>query len=196
MGLPVENAFSVKLQRKLASTTPPRPLNVISFDDALSALRKLDDDLSEAFAIGSIDPEADMQQIEAFLWAFADREPLALPRAALQIHLFSEGKRAAPGAGSIEFMMWSEVDNRMLYKIDVSSVIPPKDPRFKAIAALEFWYEKGQQIFTDVLRCLCQNPCRIRRCLINTVQEIDDLVLLVCSCAADRRELHPFDPKF
>lgn len=181
IGLPVEGAFSTRLQRKLASTTPPRPLNVIAFDEAWSGLKKLYDDLTEAFDVGSLDPEADMQQIEASLWAFADREPLALPRAAIQIHLLSENKRAAPGAGAIEFMMFSEIDNRMPIHLDLSSAEAPTDPRFKAVAALEFWYKKGQRIFTDVLRCLCQNPCRIRRCLINTIQEIDDLVLLVSS---------------
>lgn len=38
---PVPDAFSVKLQRKLASTVPPRPVVTISFDDAYQHLERL-----------------------------------------------------------------------------------------------------------------------------------------------------------
>jgi hypothetical protein len=41
LGKPVERSFSVKIQRKLASTIPPRPMVNISFDNALSHLRRL-----------------------------------------------------------------------------------------------------------------------------------------------------------
>jgi hypothetical protein len=38
---PVDDAFSVKLQRKLASTMPPRPIVQLSFDDALGHFTRL-----------------------------------------------------------------------------------------------------------------------------------------------------------
>jgi N-alpha-acetyltransferase 35, NatC auxiliary subunit len=41
LGKPVEQSFSVKIQRKLASTVPPRPMVNISFENALSHLKRL-----------------------------------------------------------------------------------------------------------------------------------------------------------
>lgn len=40
-GVPIEGAFSEKIQRRLASTVPPRPMVKISFDDACAHLNRL-----------------------------------------------------------------------------------------------------------------------------------------------------------
>lgn len=37
-GVPLENSYSIKIQRKLASSVPPRPIVKISFDEALARL--------------------------------------------------------------------------------------------------------------------------------------------------------------
>ena len=41
LGVPVEDSFSAKLQRRLASSVPPRPIVKISFDDAHAYLTNL-----------------------------------------------------------------------------------------------------------------------------------------------------------
>lgn len=41
LGKPIPEAFSLKIQRKLASTVPPRPMVNISCDDALAHLKRL-----------------------------------------------------------------------------------------------------------------------------------------------------------
>lgn len=41
LGAQVPDSFSWKIQRKLASTVPPRPMVNINFDDALAHLRRL-----------------------------------------------------------------------------------------------------------------------------------------------------------
>lgn len=41
LGTPVPEAFSLKIQRKLASTVPPRPIVQISPEDALAHLKRL-----------------------------------------------------------------------------------------------------------------------------------------------------------
>ena len=38
LGVQLENSFSIKIQRKLASSVPPRPIVKISFDEALERL--------------------------------------------------------------------------------------------------------------------------------------------------------------
>lgn len=41
LGKPVSEAFSTSVQRKLASQVPPRPIVELSFEDAISSLKKL-----------------------------------------------------------------------------------------------------------------------------------------------------------
>lgn len=41
IGRPVPESFSIKIQRRLASTVPPRPLVHLGFDPALDCLRRL-----------------------------------------------------------------------------------------------------------------------------------------------------------
>lgn len=48
---PVDEAFSAKLQRKLASTVPPRPIVHISFDDAFGHLTRLFNDGLEVIGV-------------------------------------------------------------------------------------------------------------------------------------------------
>jgi hypothetical protein len=47
LGRPVDDAFSAKLQRKLASTMPPRPIVQLKFDDAFEHLSRLFKDGAE-----------------------------------------------------------------------------------------------------------------------------------------------------
>jgi N-alpha-acetyltransferase 35, NatC auxiliary subunit len=41
LGKPVEESFSLKIQRRLASSVPPRPMVKISFEDAMVDLKRL-----------------------------------------------------------------------------------------------------------------------------------------------------------
>lgn len=47
LGQPVDDAFSAKLQRKLASTMPPRPIVQLKFEDAFGHLTRLFSDGAE-----------------------------------------------------------------------------------------------------------------------------------------------------
>ena len=49
LGTPVDAAFSAKIQRRLASSVPPRPVVQISFDAAHSFLRRICASAHEAF---------------------------------------------------------------------------------------------------------------------------------------------------
>ncbi len=51
LGEPVSKSFSVKLQRKLASQVPPRPIVEISFETALSYFRKLCQDATDVLQV-------------------------------------------------------------------------------------------------------------------------------------------------
>ena len=44
LGVKVDEAFSVKVQRRLASTVPPRPIVDVSFNDAIKHMKRLCED--------------------------------------------------------------------------------------------------------------------------------------------------------
>lgn len=50
-GVPVHKSFSVKIQRRLASSVPPRPIVSISFDDAYTFLCRLCQHAKEAYGV-------------------------------------------------------------------------------------------------------------------------------------------------
>lgn len=51
LGKPIEEAFSLKLQRKLASTVPPRPMVTIDRKEAMAHLRRLCQDATDVLQI-------------------------------------------------------------------------------------------------------------------------------------------------
>ncbi len=51
LGIRVEASFSIKIQRRLASTVPPRPIVNISFDEAIEQLTKLCQNGKDAYRI-------------------------------------------------------------------------------------------------------------------------------------------------
>lgn len=51
LGVPSENSFSIKIQRKLASSVPPRPIVKISFDEALARLSDICQNGKDAYRI-------------------------------------------------------------------------------------------------------------------------------------------------
>lgn len=64
LGVPVVDAFSSKMQRRLASTVPPRPVATVPFDDACSQLRKMREDLDEAVLVDNLDLPMSVQDLE------------------------------------------------------------------------------------------------------------------------------------
>jgi len=51
LGKPVPESFSIKIQRKLASSVPPRPIISISFDDAFAHLSRLCQNAKDAYRV-------------------------------------------------------------------------------------------------------------------------------------------------
>lgn len=56
----------------------------------------------------------------------------------------------------------------------------PNDWRYKLVADVEAFLMETASVVENVLRALCQNPTRIRRCLTNVLEEVDALLTRVC----------------
>jgi len=49
----------------------------------------------------------------------------------------------------------------------------PDDWRYELAKDVDTFLSEGAPVMEGVLRSLCQNPCRIRRCLVNALEDVD-----------------------
>ncbi|KAL1634010.1 N-alpha-acetyltransferase, non-catalitic subunit [Neofusicoccum ribis] len=84
IGSPVNDAFSSKIQRRLASTVPPRPVVELPFVDACQVLLELCQDNLEVVR-GTKLQTLSPQEIMSYIWEFNSRkpQPLSYSRACL-----------------------------------------------------------------------------------------------------------------
>lgn len=184
LGRPVLSSFSPKIQRRLASTVPPRPIVELSFQDAYLALLRLCCDCSEATRIIDIQPDA-AEQLKSLLWSFSSRkpEPLAYARAYLSAPILS----------------CDDQGFEQLLRTDLAELVLPADPildptnwtfeppqNLSAIGHPRFEIANAISNFTasvvtmmggylDFFRALCSNRCRLRRNLTHIAQGFENV---------------------
>ena len=66
LGKPVEDAFSTKIQRRLASTVPPRPIVMLEFKDAFEKLKQLCLDCEDATRLADLELDSSEYQVSYF----------------------------------------------------------------------------------------------------------------------------------
>ncbi|KAL9081404.1 MAG: hypothetical protein Q9157_000123 [Trypethelium eluteriae] len=180
VGKPVKEAFSEKIQRRLASTTPPKPVIEIGTEEAFKKLERICADLRGAQRICKIDWIDSPANLRNFLWAFASRKPrpLPFPRAFLQSLIFSRGDN--DGDGIMRRLLLADLKELTLsedplldpanWKVEV-----PSDSRHRIAERIDSFAFRATQDYSDLFRSLCQNRCRIRRTLCHVVQTFEYL---------------------
>ncbi|KAL9097683.1 MAG: hypothetical protein Q9165_000009 [Trypethelium subeluteriae] len=179
-GKPVKEAFSEKIQRRLASTTPPKPVIEIGTEEAFEKLEQICADLREAQRICKIDWISSPANLRNFLWAFASRKPrpLPFPRALLQSLIFS--RRDNDGDGMMHRLMLADLRELTLSEDPLLDPVNwevevPSDTRHRIAERIDSFAFRATQDYSDLFRSLCQNRCRIRRTLCHVVQSFEYL---------------------
>ncbi|KAF4510813.1 hypothetical protein G6O67_002676 [Ophiocordyceps sinensis] len=177
LGKPVEEAFSAKLQRKLASTMPPRPIVELGFDDAFRHLSRLFEDGLEI--IGALE-YTDSQCLQTFVAAFQAKkpQPLVYARTLLQTFLFD----AMEILGSMSIRQLLD-DDFSIVTLPASPLLDrandeieaTQDARFIMSQQMELFRQRAAQPFLDILRTACQNRCRVRRTLCHMIRDWENL---------------------
>ncbi|RWA09933.1 hypothetical protein EKO27_g5156 [Xylaria grammica] len=177
LGKPVPEAFSTKLQRRLASTMPPRPMVSLSFDECITQFKRFSQDGTEVIDVLQY---TDPQSLLNFILMFQVQrpQPLVFIRTILQNLLFKD------------FVVLGRFSIRQLLDHDVSLGVLPcgphfdrsfddvevtTDPRHKVASGMEVFRHRIADPYFDLLRILCQNRCRVRRTLCHHIQEWDVL---------------------
>ena len=187
------NAFSVKIQRQLASTVPPRPIVEVSQEAAYDHLVHLCQDASDMLdVLNYYDSHSMLVSIyhprinyntnsnQTFVMLFQARkpQPAVYIRTLLQYYLFGDvivlGKMSVRQILDDDFsstvLPASELLDRANDEIEVIT-----DPRHQMAAQMELFRQRAAQSYFDILRTLCQNRCRIRRTLCHSIREWDNL---------------------
>ncbi|KAI0397142.1 Mak10-domain-containing protein [Xylariaceae sp. FL0594] len=181
LGKAVPEAFSVKLQRRLTSTMPPRPMAELSFTDCIAHFKRFFEAGAEAIDVLQ---STDAQCLLNFILTFQMQkpQPLVFIRSMLQNLVFNE--MVVLGRFSIRDLLdqdlslgvlpWAPLIDRSFDDVEV-----PTDARYKIASSMETFRQHVAEPYIDMLRILCQNRCRVRRTLCHQVQEWDIMETVV-----------------
>ncbi|KAJ2989021.1 hypothetical protein NUW58_g3676 [Xylaria curta] len=177
LGKLVPEAFSTKLQRRLASTMPPRPMVKLSFEESIAHFKRFFQNGNEVIDVLQY---TDPQSLLNFILLFQAQkpQPLVFIRTILQNLLFRD--MVVLGRFSIRQLLDHDVSLGVLpcgphFDQSFDDVEIPTDPRNRVAAAMEVFRQRVADLYLDLLRYLCQNRCRVRRTLCHHIQEWDVL---------------------
>ncbi|KAI0156424.1 Mak10-domain-containing protein [Xylariaceae sp. FL1272] len=172
---PVPEAFSTKLQRRLASTMPPRPMVDLSFEECIAHFKRFTQTGTEVMDVLNY---KDPQSLLNFILAFQAQKPQPTPfiRTILQNLLFKD--MVVLGRFSIRQLIDHDVGILVLpssphLERGNDDVEIPTDPRHLISSQMEIFRQRVADAYLDTFRFLCQNRCRIRRTLCHHIQEWD-----------------------
>lgn len=181
LGKIVPGAFSSKMQRRLASTVPPRPIVELEFKDAVNHLQQLCTDCEEATRF--IGLPSDPLEYQSFLWFFAARSPppLVYSRSYLATLLFNpeilQSSESLPlqDVKSLVFPVSPVLDPKNWAYSPPRNPLLPKPPHLQFAMLIDEFVDRTGQAYMDFWVALGQNRCRLRRMLTHVVTAWDQL---------------------
>ncbi|KAL7795191.1 Mak10 subunit, NatC N-terminal acetyltransferase domain-containing protein [Trichoderma ceciliae] len=174
---PVDEAFSAKLQRKLASTMPPRPIVQLEFDVAFVHLKSL---FADGLELIDVLHYTDSQCLLTFVSTFQAKkpQPIVYVRTLLQTFLFDAmevlGSMSIRQLLDDDFAILTMPAHQYLDRIN-DEVEAIQDPRYDMAQQMELFRTRAAQPFLDILRTACQNRCRVRRTLCHLLRDWESL---------------------
>lgn len=195
-GIAVPGAFSERVQRHLASNTPPRSMIVTSWQETYPKLKQLCEDSIEVYRITSLDQPSPFsimvshltvaQQAmtntspQRFAWDFASRspQPSTYPRAIIQSLLFKDG--AFLSTVPHQTLLLTDVRELVLAGDSILSptnweVESSTDPRHLSALKIDDFVSKSLDEYLNIYRMTLQNRCRMRRTFAQSIAILDSL---------------------
>lgn len=174
LSTPVPEAFSNKVTRQLATSTPPRPMPNFSWEDARVKCLQMCEDILAAQRLTRASLIGGPHALLRATWAFAYRQPVpnTFARAKMQDLLCTDN---TVRGDTTHFDLMLE-DMRELYlagdvlgDIESFEVEFPGDPRHKASRLVEDFIVKVSGEYVNMYRIVCQNRSRLRRNLCQSI---------------------------
>ncbi|KAL9060814.1 MAG: hypothetical protein Q9206_000860 [Seirophora lacunosa] len=185
---PVKAAFSIKIQRRLVSSVPPRPMVEATFDKTHAFLANLCRDAADVYRVldyhgsSNILVGATPLQQQNFAYTFQSRkpEPSIYVRCLLQSLIFHDMK--VLGSVTITKAVHDDLEELVLpadILLDSANgdVEAPHDPRFQMAKEMRAFMLRVGDPFLDMFRAVCMNRPRMRRMLCHLVSDWESVQL-------------------
>ncbi|KAL9106915.1 MAG: hypothetical protein Q9227_008101 [Pyrenula ochraceoflavens] len=177
IGSAVPGSFSLKLQRTMASSVPPRPMVNIPFSDARFFLQRLCQDAVDLIQVINVKGN---EKIYHAIHLFMFRKPQSSPyiRALLQLHLARNDKIF--DRQSLRDFIFADLESlvlpdSILLDRENEKVETPSDFRFKIAVLMGDFVQRIGSAYWSSFRSACLNRARVRRTLCHFVAEWDNL---------------------
>jgi hypothetical protein len=184
----VPEAFTEKVQRHLATSTPPRPMLELTWADSQRKWVKLFSDIDEADRLTDSWARQSPACLQKAVWSFASRTPGTYPRAIFQDLLFAGGT-VRDDVPHFDLMLLDIRDlvlaGDTLVDADSFQVEVPSDPRHRCSRIIETFMDKAYDEYVNLYRMICQNRCRIRRTFTQAIPLLHELETTIAA-EADR----------
>lgn len=180
LGVLVPDAFSEKVQRQLATSTPPRPMLDLSWPDSYKLCQTTCSDLEAARTLTQDEVCESPHGLQRAIWAFAYREPQpnTFARAYMQDILFGN-ERLTDYLTHFDLFLTDIRDLVLagdpLADPESFQVESPSDPRYKCSRLIEGFMDKAFDEYLNLFRMVCQNRCRIRRTFTQAIPLLEVL---------------------
>ncbi|KAF3162055.1 hypothetical protein TWF788_002165 [Orbilia oligospora] len=177
LGIAVPSVFSIAVQRKLASTVPPRPIVQIPFEEAFTIVSRLCKDAKEILRVLTYSGATNLM---TFFLRFTARkpQPSTYVRSLLQTLFFSN--HVALGRMQISHILLEDVKELCLPADDLFDPRNelsemPSDTRFQIHQRMKWFVERAGNSYITLYRTICQNRSRLRRNLCHLIVDWDAL---------------------
>lgn len=184
LGSPIIEAFSVKIQRTLASSVPPRPMVRVEFKEAILYFQEVYTASTRIPEIFRINPGGDLL-VAYWLYLSRNEHQSTYVRAVLQ-SLLNRGNKILDSCTTRDCIL----QDLRRFTLPGSPILDsanqlvevPTDRRFQITKALHDFVDKVGPSFLSILRTICLNRCRIRRTLCHAIVEWDQLQAAAEDC--------------
>jgi hypothetical protein len=148
LGKPVSDAFSVKIQRRLASTVPPRPMVKISFEDALAHLRRL---CRDAIDLQELVEYGGPYNFKVAVWTLLSRKPQPSVYIRSLTQTFILSNMTVLGKVSLKGLLYDELSefvlsSSVLLDANIDDTEVPSDPRFQIAQRMDAFVKRFAQV--------------------------------------------------
>ena len=169
--------FNTRIQRTLASTTPPRPLMSISIIEAFSQFKRMCIDLVRIQPVNTSAKQSPNQMLAFFEHIRRDNpQPLPFIRSRLQTS-FLDDKMAQHHVSKRVFIVQAIESTcgprNAIFDPLYSKVEIPSDKRYQLNRLVDDTIRKIDPPFLDLFKVLCHNPGRQRRNLCKLLTDFD-----------------------
>ncbi|KAL8971077.1 MAG: hypothetical protein Q9183_001225 [Haloplaca sp. 2 TL-2023] len=175
----VPKASSVKIQRTLASSVPPRPMVEVAFEDAHEFLRHLCQAAAEVYQILDCNGSSSVLNFTSIFQSRKPQPPVYI-RCLLQSLIFHDMK--VLGTFTITKFIFDDLEELVL-PADIlldpanANVEPPHDPRFQVAREMRDFVLRVGDPFLDMFRVIAMNRSRMRRMLCHLVLDWETVQL-------------------